>query len=166
MGGNLQSLKLKNCMSLLKLFPPGLLQNLQVLIVENCYQLEHVFDLDDGHVGLLPKLELRLISLQKLRHICNWGSSRNHFLFSMAFVSVGNIIFPKLIHISLESLPTLTSFSPGYHSLQSPHHADLDTPFAVLFDERVSFFLKILFFFTNDFSFPFNIVLNQIIGEK
>ena len=84
----------------------------------------------------------------------------------MAFVSVGNIIFPKLIHILLESLPTLTGFSPGYHSLQSPHHADLDTPFAVLFDERVSFFLKILFFFTNDFSFPFNIVLNQIIGEK
>ena len=147
LGGNLWSLKLKNCTSLLKLFPPSLLQNLQEVMVENCDKLEQVFDLDDGHVRLLPKLELRLIGLQKLRHICNWGSSRNHFLSSMAFASVGNIIFPKLIHISVESLPTLTSFSPGYHSLQSPHHADLDTPFAVLFDERVSFFSQNPFLF-------------------
>ncbi|RVW90303.1 Disease resistance protein [Vitis vinifera] len=36
LGGNLRSLKLKNCMSLLKLFPPSLLQNLEELIVENC----------------------------------------------------------------------------------------------------------------------------------
>ena len=71
LGGNLWSLKLKNCTSLLKLFPPSLLQNLQEVMVENCDKLEQVFDLDDGHVGLLPKLELRLIGLQKLRHICN-----------------------------------------------------------------------------------------------
>ncbi|RVX05606.1 Origin of replication complex subunit 1 [Vitis vinifera] len=116
LGGNLRSLVLKNCMSLLKLFPPSLLQNLEELIVENCGQLEHVFDLeglnvDDGHVELLPKLgKLTLI---------------------------GNIIFPKLSHITLESLPNLTSFvSPPYHSLQRFHHADLDAPFPVLFDER------------------------------
>ncbi|KAJ9682446.1 hypothetical protein PVL29_018376 [Vitis rotundifolia] len=154
LGGNLRSLKLKNCMSLSKLFPPSLLPNLEELIVENCGQLEHVFDLeglnvDDGHVGLLPKLGvLKLIGLPKLRHICNCGSSRNHFPSSMASASVSNIIFPKLFRISLESLPTLTSFvSPGYHSLQRLHHADLDTPFPVLFDERVAFpslkFLKI-----------------------
>ncbi|RVW64741.1 putative disease resistance protein [Vitis vinifera] len=135
LGGNLRSLKLKNCMSLLKLFPPSLLQNLEELIVENCGQLEHVFDLeglnvDDGHVGLLPKLgKLRLIGLPKLRHICNCGSSRNHFSSSMASAPVGNIIFPKLSDILLESLPNLSSFvSPGYHSLQRLHHADLDTP--------------------------------------
>ncbi|RVW70660.1 putative disease resistance protein [Vitis vinifera] len=153
LGGNLRSLKLKNCMSLLKLFPPSLLQNLEELIVENCGQMEHVFDLeelnvDDGHVELLPKLgELRLIGLPKLRHICNCGSSRNHFPFSMASAPVGNIIFPKLSDISLVSLPNLTSFvSPGYHSLQRLHHADLDTPFLVLFDERVAFpSLKFLF---------------------
>ncbi|XP_059598504.1 probable disease resistance protein At4g27220 isoform X2 [Vitis vinifera] len=146
LGGNLRSLKLKNCMSLLKLFPPSLLQNLEELIVENCGQLEHVFDLeelnvDDGHVELLPKLkELRLSGLPKLRHICNCGSSRNHFPSSMASAPVGNIIFPKLSDIKLESLPNLTSFvSPGYHSLQRLHHADLDTPFPVLFDERVAF---------------------------
>ncbi|KAJ9682447.1 hypothetical protein PVL29_018377 [Vitis rotundifolia] len=146
LGGNLRSLKLKNCMSLSKLFPPSLLPNLEELIVENCGQLEHVFDLeglnvDDGHVGLLPKLGLlKLIGLPKLRHICNCGSSRNHFPSSMASAPVGNIIFPKLIYIALESLPNLTSFvSPGYHSLQRLHHADLDTPFPVLFDERVAF---------------------------
>ncbi|KAJ9682574.1 hypothetical protein PVL29_018488 [Vitis rotundifolia] len=145
LGGNLRSLKLKNCMSPLKLFPPSLLQNLEELIVENSGQLEHVFDLeelnvDDGHVELLPKLgELRLIGLPKLRHICNCGSSRNHFPSSMASALVGNIIFPKLSNILLESLPNLTSFSPGYHSLQRLHHADLDTPFPVLFDERVAF---------------------------
>ncbi|KAJ9682445.1 hypothetical protein PVL29_018375 [Vitis rotundifolia] len=152
LGGNLRSLKLKNCMSLLKLFPPSLLQNLEELIVENCGQLEHVFDLeglnvDDGHVGLLLKLgEMRLIGLPKLRHICNCGSSRNHFPSSVASAPVGNIIFPKLSNILLESLPNLTSFSPGYHSLQRLHHADLDTPFPVLFDERVAFpSLKFLF---------------------
>ncbi|RVW88163.1 Disease resistance protein [Vitis vinifera] len=146
LGGNLRSLELKNCMSLLKLFPPSLLQNLEELRVENCGQLEHVFDLeelnvDDGHVELLPKLEeLTLIGLPKLRHICNCGSSRNHFPSSMASAPVGNIIFPKLSDIILESLPNLTSFvSPGYHSLQRLHHADLDTPFPVLFDERVAF---------------------------
>ena len=165
LGGNLRSLKLNNCMSLLKLFPLSLLQNLEKLIVENCGQLEHVFDLeglnvDDGHVGLLPKLgKLRLIGLPKLRHICNCGSSKNHFSSSMASAPVGNIIFPKLSYISLGSLPNLTSFvSPGYHSLQRLHHADLDTPFPVLFDERVSLSLRILF--------PFNIVINQIIGGK
>ena len=71
LGGNLRSLKLKNCKSLVKLFPPSLLQNLQVLTVENCDKLEQVFDLDDAHVGLLPKLAvLVLIDLPKLRHIC------------------------------------------------------------------------------------------------
>ncbi|XP_034706628.1 uncharacterized protein LOC117930215 isoform X2 [Vitis riparia] len=155
LGGNLRSLVLKNCLSLLKLFPPSLLQNLEELIVENCGQLEHVFDLeglnvDDGHVELLPKLgKLALIGLPKLRHICNCGSSRNHFPSSMASAPIGNIIFPKLSDIYLESLPNLTSFvSPGYHSLQRLHHADLNTPFPVLFDERVAFpslnFLKIL----------------------
>eukprot|EP00261_Vitis_vinifera_P039382 XP_019080625.1 PREDICTED: probable disease resistance protein At4g27220 isoform X4 [Vitis vinifera] len=146
LGGNLRSLELKNCMSLLKLFPPSLLQNLEELRVENCGQLEHVFDLeelnvDDGHVELLPKLkELMLIDLPKLRHICNCGSSRNHFPSSMASAPVGNIIFPKLSDIFLNSLPNLTSFvSPGYHSLQRLHHADLDTPFPVVFDERVAF---------------------------
>ncbi|XP_059598498.1 disease resistance protein At4g27190-like [Vitis vinifera] len=146
LGGNLRSLKLKNCMSLLKLFPPSLLQNLQELTLKDCDKLEQVFDLeelnvDDGHVELLPKLkELRLIGLPKLRHICNCGSSRNHFPSSMASAPVGNIIFPKLSDITLESLPNLTSFvSPGYHSLQRLHHADLDTPFLVLFDERVAF---------------------------
>ncbi|KAL6311654.1 hypothetical protein AAG906_025733 [Vitis piasezkii] len=130
LGGNLRSLKLKNCMSLLKLFPPSLLQNLEELRVENCGQLEHVFDLeelnvDDGHVELLPKLkELTLIGLPKLRHICNCGSSRNHFPSSMASAPVGNIIFPKLFYISMKSLPNLASFSPGYN---------------VLFDERLEF---------------------------
>ena len=157
LGGNLRSLVLKNCMSLLKLFPPSLLQNLEELIVENCGQLEHVFDLeglnvDDGHVELLPKLgKLTLIGLPKWRHICNCGSSRNHFTAisysSMASAPVGNIIFPKLSHITLESLPNLTSFvSPPYHSLQRFHHADLDAPFPVLFDERVSLSLRILLF--------------------
>ncbi|RVW88125.1 hypothetical protein CK203_042927 [Vitis vinifera] len=124
-------------------------------MVDNCSSLEAVFDVegtnvnvdleelnvDDGHVELLPKLgELRLIGLPKLRHICNCGSSRNHFPSSMASAPVGNIIFPKLFHIFLKSLPNLTSFvSPGYHSLQRLHHADLDTPFPVLFDERVAF---------------------------
>ena len=153
LGGNLRSLKLRNCKSLVKLFPPSLLQNLEELIVENCGQLEHVFDLeelnvDDGHVGLLPKLEvLALIALSNLRHICNCGSSRNHFPSSMASAPVGNIIFPKLFDIFLQFLPNLTSFvSPGYHSLQRLHRADLDTPFPVLFDERVSFSLRILLF--------------------
>ncbi|XP_034707960.1 probable disease resistance protein At4g27220 isoform X3 [Vitis riparia] len=146
LGGNLRSLELKNCMSLLKLFPLSLLQNLEKLIVENCGKLEHVFDLeelnvDDGHVELLPKLgKLALIGLPKLRHICNCGSSRNHFPSSMASAPVGNIIFPKLFRIFLQSLPNLTSFvSPGYHSLQRLHRANLDTPFPVLFDERVAF---------------------------
>ncbi|RVW88155.1 hypothetical protein CK203_042935 [Vitis vinifera] len=118
LGGNLRSLKLKNCMSLLKLFPPSLLQNLEELIVENCGQLEHVFDLeelnvDDGHVELLPKLkELRLIGLPKLRHICNCSSSRNHFPSSMASAPVGNIIFPKLFHILLNLCPTSQASSP------------------------------------------------------
>ena len=132
LGGNLRSLKLKNCKSLVKLFPPSLLQNLQVLTVENCDKLEQVFDLDDAHVGLLPKLAvLVLIDLPKLRHICNNG----------------NTIFPKLIHISLKSLPNLSSFSSGYHSSLRLHHADLDTPFPVLFNETVSLSVIILFFF-------------------
>ncbi|CBI22408.3 unnamed protein product, partial [Vitis vinifera] len=145
LGGNLRSLKLENCKSLVKLFPPSLLQNLEELIVENCGQLEHVFDLeelnvDDGHVELLPKLEeLTLFGLPKLRHMCNYGSSKNHFPSSMASAPVGNIIFPKLFSISLLYLPNLTSFSPGYNSLQRLHHTDLDTPFPVLFDERVAF---------------------------
>ena len=86
-------------MSLVKLFPSRLLQNLEVLIVENCDNLEQLFDLeglnvDDGHVGLLPKLEkLYLNDLPKLRHICNWGSSTNDHLSS---APLGNIIFPKL----------------------------------------------------------------------
>ncbi|CBI22412.3 unnamed protein product, partial [Vitis vinifera] len=127
--------------------PEGLAcPKLELFGLENCDKLEQVFDLeelnvDDGHVGLLPKLgKLRLIDLPKLRHICNCGSSRNHFPSSMASAPVGNIIFPKLFYISLGFLPNLTSFvSPGYHSLQRLHHADLDTPFPVLFDERVAF---------------------------
>ena len=138
-------------MSLVKLFPPSLLQNLEELIVENCDNLEQLFDLEglnvDGHVGLLPKLEyLNLNDLPKLRHICNWGSSMNDHL-SSALVS--NIIFPKLNYMSLKSLPTLTSFSPGNHSLQRLQHADLDTPLPVLFAETVSLSLRILFFFTS-----------------
>ena len=38
------------------------------------------YDIDDGHVELLPKLEkLSLIGLPKLRHIYNWDSSTNNF---------------------------------------------------------------------------------------
>ena len=139
-------------MSLVTLFPPSLLQNLEVLIVENCDNLEQIFDLDglyvdDGNVRLLPKLEnLSLIGLPKSRHICNWGSSTNdHF----PYASLGNIIFPKLNGMLLRSLPALTSFSPGNHSLQRLQHADLDTPLPVLFAETVSLSLRILFFFTS-----------------
>ena len=139
-------------MSLVKLFPSILLQNLEELIVENCDNLEQLFDLeglnvDDGHVELLPKLEsLNLNDLPKLRHICNWGSSTNDHFPS---ASLGNIIFPKLNVKLLRSLPALTSFSPGNHSLQRLQHADLDTPLPVLFAETVSLSLKILFFFTS-----------------
>ena len=139
-------------MSLVKLFPPSLQQNLEELIVENCDNLEQLFDLeglnvDDGHVGLLPKLRnLDLIGLPKLRHICNWGNSTNDHFPS---ASLGNIIFPKLNGMLLRSLPALTSFSPGNHSLQRFQHADLDTPLLVLFAETVSLSLIILFFFTS-----------------
>ena len=132
-------------MSLVKLFPSRLLQNLEVLIVINCYQLEQLFDLeglnvDDGHVGLLPKLEyLKLKDLPKLRHICNWGSSMNDHLSS---APISNIIFPKLNDMLLKYLPALRSFSPGYHSLQRLQHP-------VLFAETVSLSLRILFFFTS-----------------
>ena len=132
-------------MSLVKLFSPSLLQNLQVLIEENFDNLEQVFDVDDGNVELLPKLEkLSLIGLPKLRHIYNWDSSTNHFPSD----PVGNIIFPKLTSVSLKSLPALTSFSSGYHSSQRLHHVGLHTPLPVLFAETVSLSLKILFFFT------------------
>ncbi|KAL6311704.1 hypothetical protein AAG906_021715 [Vitis piasezkii] len=57
--------------------------------------------------------------------------------------SIGNIIFPKLTHISLEYLPRLTSFSPGYHTLQKLDHADLDIPFAMLFNERAIVILRL-----------------------
>ena len=139
-------------MSLVKLFPPSLLQNLEELKVKICDNLEHVFDLeglnvDDGHIGLLPKLEsLNLNGLPKLRHICNWGSSTNDHFPS---ASLGNIIFPKLNGMSLKSLPALTSFSPEYHSVQRHQHADLDTPLPMLFVETFSLSLKILFFFTS-----------------
>ena len=150
-----------SCGQLLNIFPSCMLKRLQSLMVDNCSSLEAVFDVegtnvnvdleelnvDDGHVELLPKLgELRLIGLPKLRHICNCGSSRNHFPSSTASAPVGNIIFPKLIYISLLSLPNLASFSPGYNSLQRLHHVDLDTPFPVLFDEMVSLSLRILLF--------------------
>ena len=137
-------------MSLVKLFPSILLQNLEELIVENCDNLEQLFDLeglnvDDGHVELLPKLEsLNLNDLPKLRHICNWGSSTNDHFPS---ASLGNIIFPKLNVMLLRSLPALISFSLGNHSLQRLQHADLDTPLPVLFAETVSLSLRILFFF-------------------
>ena len=77
-------------MSLVKLFPSSLLQNLEELIVINCDNLEQVFDLegmnvDDGHVGLLPKLEsLNLNGLPKLRHICNWAAPR--MIISLMFL--------------------------------------------------------------------------------
>ena len=171
---NLRSLKIKNCASLLKVLPPSLLQNLQnleVLIVENCKQFEEVFDLegqnvDDGPVGLLPKLEkLSLIGLPMLRHICNkdprhilcfqnlkWlkvhkcGSLRNLFPTSMALGLMGTIIFPKLIHLSLESLPSLTSFYQAYHVLKRFDSAD-DIPVAVLFNEKVSSLLESFSFY-------------------
>ena len=139
-------------MSLVKLFPSRLLQNLEELRVENCDNLEQLFDLeglnvDDGHVGLLPKLEsLDLNDLPKLRHICKWGSSTNDHLSS---APISNIIFPKLNYMFLKFLPALTSFSSGYHSLQRLQHADLDTPLPVLFAETVSLSLRILFFFTS-----------------
>ena len=136
-------------MSLVKLFPSRLLENLEDLIVENCDNLEQLFDLeglnvDDGHVGLLPKLRnLDLNGLPKLRHICNWGNSTNDHFPS---ASLGNIIFPKLKVMLLRSLPALTSFSLGNHSL---HWLIPDTPLPVLFAETVSLFLRILFFFTS-----------------
>ena len=136
-------------MSLVKLFPSRLLENLEDLIVENCDNLEQLFDLeglnvDDGHVGLLPKLRnLDLNGLPKLRHICNWGNSTNDHFPS---ASLGNIIFPKLNVMLLRSLPALTSFSLGNHSL---HWLIPDTPLPVLFAETVSLFLRILFFFTS-----------------
>ena len=108
LGSNLRFLKLKKCMSLVKLFPSRLLQNLEELIVENCDNLEQLFDLeglnvDDGHVGLLPKLKnLYLNGLPKVRHICSWGSSMNDHLSS---APVSNIIFPKLNDMLLKSLP-------------------------------------------------------------
>ena len=141
LGSNLQILKLEKCMSLVKLFPPSLLQNLEELILENCDNLEQVFDLegqniDDGHVGLLPKLKnLYLNGLPKLRHICRWGSSTNDH-FSSAPVG-NNIIFPNLTHMSLYSLPVLTSFSPRHHSFQQ---------LPVLFAETVSLSLRILLY--------------------
>ena len=176
LGSNLRFLKLEKCMLLVKLFPPSLLQNLEELIVKNCDNLEQIFDLeglnvDDGHVGLLPKLEsLNLNGLPKLRHICNWGNSTNDHFPSSSTTSAptGNIIIilPKLTHMSLYSLPVLTSFSPVYHSLQQRlQDADLDTPLPVLFAETVSLSLKILFFFTSYiyiyiFNFPLNIIFN------
>ena len=98
-----------------------------------------------------------------LRHICNkdprhslcfqnlkWlkvhkcGNLRNLFPASMALGLMGTIIFPKLIHLSLESLPSLTSFYQAYHVLKRFDSAD-DIPVAVLFNEKVSS-LRILFF--------------------
>ena len=134
--------------------------------MENCNRLEEVFDLewqnvDDGHVGLLPKLEkLTLIGLPNLRHICNkdprhilcfqnlkrlkvhkCGSLINLFPASMALGLTGTIIFPKLVHLSLESLPSLTSFYHGYHVLERFDPAD-DIPVTVLFNEKVSSLLE------------------------
>ena len=151
MGSNLRFLKLEKCMSLVKLFSLKL-QNLEKLIVIDCDNMEQLFDLeglnvDDGYVGLFPKLRnLDLSRLPKLRHICNWGSSTNDHFPS---APLGNIIFPKLTHMSLYSLLVLTSFSLVYHSLQQRlQHGGLDAPLPTLFAERVSYLsLKSFFFF-------------------
>ncbi|WKA03515.1 hypothetical protein VitviT2T_021618 [Vitis vinifera] len=110
--GNLHSLHVENCASLLKFLPSFLLRslrNLEVVILKNCDLLEEVFDLEgidvnNEYVRLLSKLKkLTSIGLPKLRHICNkdprdnlcfqnlkWlnvdncGSLRNLFLPSMA----------------------------------------------------------------------------------
>ena len=78
--GNLHSLHVESCASLLKFLPSFLLsslQNLEVVILKNYDLLEEVFDLEgidvnNEHVRLLSKLKkLSLIGLPKLRHICN-----------------------------------------------------------------------------------------------
>ncbi|KAL6325103.1 hypothetical protein AAG906_022670 [Vitis piasezkii] len=163
---NLHSLHVENCASLLKFLPSFLLsslQNLEVVILKTCDLLE-VFDLEgidvnNEHVRLLSKLKkLSLIGLPK-DNLCfqnlkwlnvdNCGSLRNLFLPSMAsdpvphggveVMAIGNIVFPQLTHLSLESLPNLTSVYPGCHSLQQLDHGNLDVPFGVLFNENVAF---------------------------
>ena len=170
---NLHSLLGENCALLLKVLPFYLLCSLQNL--EEVFDLEGL-DVNNEHVRLLSKLtKLSLIGFPKLRHICNkeprdnlcfqnlkWlnvdncGSLRNLFPPSMAsdlvplgaveVMATSSIIFPQLTHLSLESLPNLTSIYPGCHSLQQLNHGILDMPFGVLFNENVSLALKILFF--------------------
>ena len=41
-------------------------------------------------------------------------------------MAIGNIVFPQLTHLSLESLPNLTSVYPGCHSLQQLDHVNLE----------------------------------------
>ncbi|RVW21682.1 hypothetical protein CK203_099910 [Vitis vinifera] len=141
--GNLHSLHVESCASLLKFLPSFLLsslQNLEVVILKNCDLLEEVFDLED------PRDNLCFQNLKWL-NVDNCGNLRNLFLPSMAsdpvphggveVMAIGNIVFPQLTHLSLESLPNLTSVYPGCHSLQQLDHGNLDVPFGVLFNENI-----------------------------
>ena len=144
--GCLRKVEVENCDELKVLFSLSVargLSRLEEIKVTNCKSMVEMVsqawpweeikeDEDDVvNVPLFPELKyLTLGDLPKLRHVCNWGSStNNHLSSSRASSPVETIIFPKLICISLESLPALTSFSSGYHSLQRLHPADLDTPF-------------------------------------
>ena len=78
---NLNIMEVEECSSLLSVVPNNViasLQNLKKLDVENCGQLQKVFDLgglghtDYENIGMLSRLEeLKLIDLPNLTHICN-----------------------------------------------------------------------------------------------
>ena len=135
---NLRFLTIENCSSLLTVAPPNLLpglQNLEVLDVRACNLLKEVFnfeglDTHNVHVGRLPKLkELKLIDLPELKHICKKGLPRTEEITVQEGAEEAVEDFPELTSLSLESLPSLSSF----YNLRRP-----GIPIPALFDERVS----------------------------
>ena len=58
---------------------------------------------------------------------------------------IDKIDFPELTSLSLKSLPSLTSFYPGSHTLRRVGPGDDDILITVLFNEKVSSLLDFLF---------------------
>ncbi|KAL6324347.1 hypothetical protein AAG906_012951 [Vitis piasezkii] len=118
---------------------------LSKLVLDDLQNLEHICDkvlgkklclqnlkfLEVSKCGSMKKLFSPYTELERVREIIRQEEGAEEV--------IDKIDFPELTSLSLESLPSLTSFYPGSHTLRRVGPGDHDILITVLFNEKVAF---------------------------